>query len=232
MLLKVPQAETAPDSLDLSLVPRRVADILEQDIIFGRLAPESRVTEEDIADRFGVSRSPIRECIRLLEHDGLVVRTERRSARVSPMSRRDLDEVYMCRLSLEGLAAAEAAANHDAADLTKLQDGVARLRDAFHGEDIAAYFNANVAFTEAVHCAANNTTLRRLLAGIGKQALRYRFFAYRSSPKLMSVSLEGNRGLVDAIRRRDRTAAREQTERLIEKSWRTVRECLPEAETD
>ena len=204
-----------------------MAEVLEQDIIFGRMAPDTRVTEEDIAERFGVSRSPIRESIRLLERDGLVIRTERRSARVSPMSLRDLDEVYMCRLPLEGIAAAEAALRHTAADLVRLQGGVATLREALHGGDIAAYFQANVAFTEAVHSAADNTTLRRLLAGIGKQALRYRFFAYRTSPKLMSISLEGSRGLVDAIKRRDQEAARRQTEHLIEKSWRTVRECLP-----
>ena len=214
--------------LDFSLVPKRVADVLEQDIIMGRLAPDARIIEEDIAERFGVSRSPVRESIRLLERDGLIVRAERRGSRVSPVSRRDLDEVYACRVALEGLAASEAAERHTAASLQPLQDGVARLREALEGGDVAAYFHANVAFTEAVHRAADNATLRRLLGGIGKQALRYRFLAYRTAPELMSTSLEGNRGLVDAIRRRDKDAARLRTERLIEGSWRTVRRCLPE----
>ena len=216
------------DGLDLALVPRRVADVLQQDIISGRMAPDSRVIEEEIAERFGVSRSPVRESIRLLERDGLIVRAERRGARVSPMSRQDLDEVYACRVALEGMAAAEAAGHHEPADLAQLQAGLARLREALGSADAAGFFAANVAFTDVIHRAAANATLRRLLGGIGKQALRYRFFAYRAAPKLMSASLEGNRGLVDAIRRRDRDAARAQTERLIEGSWQTVRKCLPE----
>lgn len=220
--------QATDDVLDLALVPRRVAGVLEQEIILGRMAPDTRIIEEDIAERFGVSRSPVRESIRLLERDGLIVRAERRGSRVSPVSLRDLDEVYACRMALEGLAAAEAAERRTDAALQQLKEGMARLREAFGGGDTATYFHANVAFTDAVHRAADNVTLRRLLAGIGKQALRYRFLAYREAPGLMSVSLDGNRALVDAIRRRDRDAARSATEELIENSWRTVRRCLPE----
>ncbi len=220
--------QAAADMLDLSLVPKRLAQALEQDIIFGRMAPDSRVIEEDIAERFGVSRSPVREAFRFLERDGLILRAERRGARVSPISRRDLDEVYECRLALEGIAAANAALRHNAADLTRLRDGVARLREAFGAGDIAAYFSANVAFTDAIHDAADHVTLRRLLGGIGKQALRYRYFAYRTAPALMQASLSGSQGLVEAIRKRDADGARAQTERLIERSWKTARKYLPE----
>jgi DNA-binding GntR family transcriptional regulator len=150
------------DELDLSLVPKRVAEALGADIIFGRMAPDSRVGEEETAERFGVSRSPVREAIRLLERDGLVVRAERRGARVSPLNRRDLDEVYLCRLVLEGLAAREAAQRHGPRDLEDLDDALARMRVSQQASDIAGYFEANVAFTDAVHRAADNATLRRL----------------------------------------------------------------------
>jgi len=218
----------AGEEIDFALVPRRVAQVLEQDIIFGRLAPESRIIEEEIAERFGVSRSPVRESLRFLERDGLIVRAERRGARVSPISRRDLDEVYACRLALEGIAAAEAALHRTDADLAQLRAGLARLRDAFGEGEIAAYFDANVAFTDAIHVAADNATLRRLLGGIGKQALRYRYFAYRTSPSLMATSLNGSQSLVEAIRKGDKAAARTQTERLIERSWKTVRKYVDE----
>lgn len=216
------------DSLDFSLVPRRVAETLGSDIIFGRMAPDARVIEEDIAERFGVSRSPVRECIRLLEQDGLVIRAERRGARVSSLSRRDLDEVYSCRLALEGIAAAEAAQRHEPDDFKLLQAGLSQLRKAFQKSDIAGYFEANVAFTDAVHKAADNTTLRRLLGSIQKQALRYRFLAYRSFPQLMQTSLDGNREVVEAIRNHNGVEARTQTERMIERSWNAVRKCVPD----
>lgn len=216
------------DILDFSLVPKRVADALGSDIVFGRIAPDARVVEEEIAERFGVSRSPVRESIRLLERDGLVVRAERRGARVSPMNRRDLDDVYSCRIALEGLAAAEAASRREESDLKRLQQGVTRLRKAHRKGDITDYFEANVAFTDAVHQAADNVTLRRLLGTLGKQALRYRFLAYRDFPHLMSSSLEGNQEVVEAIRLRDKDEARAHTEKLIETSWQTIRGCVPD----
>lgn len=214
--------------LDFALVPKRVADALGSDIVFGRIAPDSRVIEEEIAERFGVSRSPVRESIRLLERDGLVVRAERRGARVSSLNRKDLDEVYACRMALEGIAAAEAASQHTPGDLKRLQQEVARLRKAHRKNDIDGYFEANVAFTDAVHQAAANVTLKRLLGTLGKQALRYRFLAYRNFPHLMSLSLEGNQDVVEAIRVRDRDEAKARTEMLIQNSWQTIRDCVPE----
>jgi DNA-binding GntR family transcriptional regulator len=216
------------DNIDLSLVPRRVAEVLRADIIFGRMAPESRVIEEDIAERFGVSRSPVRESIRLLERDGLVVRAERRGARVSPLSRRDLDEVYSCRIALEGIAAAEASQRRKPDDVKRLQSILSQLRRAFRKSDIPAYFEANVAFTDTVHDAADNATLKRLLGSISNQALRYRFLAYRSFPHLMSPSLDGNSEVVEAIREQNGEEARARTEQMIKGSWMVIRTCVPE----
>ena len=215
------------DNLDFSLVPRRIAETLGADIVFGRIEPDSRVIEDDIAERFGVSRSPVRESIRLLERDGLVVRAERRGARVSSLNRQDLDEVYACRIELEGVAAAQAAAKHSKTDLKRLQAAVTRLQKAFQQRDIQAYFEANVAFTDTVHQAAGNATLTRLLGMLGKQALRYRYLAYRNFPHLMSASLEGNRDVIEAITQRNEEAARRETEKLIRKSWQTIRDCVP-----
>lgn len=218
----------AVDALDFSLAPKRIADVLSSDIVFGRLTPSSRLIEEDIAERFGVSRSPVRESIRLLERDGLVVREERRGARVSPLNRRNLDEVYVCRLALEGIAAAEAAVRSQPSDVNRLSRGLTALRKAFQKKDIEGFFEANVLFTEAVHEAADNGTLTRLLGSLGKQALRYRYLAYRSFPQLMAASVDGNDKIVKAISERNKEQARALTEDLIERSWQAIRNCVPE----
>ena len=220
--------EPAVTGIELALVPKRIADALGRDIVFGRLAPESRIVEEELAARFGVSRSPVREAIRLLERDGLAVRAERKGARVSALGRKDLDEVYGCRIALEGIAAAEAAAHHEKAHLKRLQSEVARLRKAFQRTDVVAYFEANVAFTEIIHEASGNRTVARLLGTLDRQSLRYRYLAYRNFPHLMSSSLEGNQDLVAAITARDAEEARRQTETLIRRSWETIRSCVPE----
>jgi DNA-binding GntR family transcriptional regulator len=209
------------------VMPQLLAEALESAIVFGEIAPGTRVIEEDIAARYDVSRSPVRDAIRRLEADGLVVREDHRGARVTPISRRDLDEVYRCRIELEGLAAQQAARNWTAPADEVFADKLAAMRAAFKASDIKAYFVANVEFTDAVHRASSNATLQRLLKSIGKQALRYRYLAYQSAPKLMGMSVEGNREIVDLVRARKGAQARRITEQLIQGSWRTIRDLIP-----
>ncbi len=210
------------------LIPEILTDKLRAAIIFGDIAPSSRVVEDEIAATYQVSRSPVREAIRRLAGDGLILREERRGATVAPISRRDMDEVYLCRIPLEGLVAAQAAAGRSLAQLDALALRIGALEQAAEAGDIRAYFNANVAFTEVVHDASGNRTATRLLDGIGKQALRYRYLAYHDFPHLIGMSVEGSRGIVDAIRLQDQAQARRLTEQLIERSWLTLRECIAE----
>ena len=113
-------------------------------------------------------------------------------------------------------------------DVARLQNILADLRRALQKSDIASYFEANVAFTDTVHDAADNATLKRLLGAIGKQALRYRFLAYRNFPHLMSPSFDGNSQVVKAIRAQNSDEARATTEQMIRESWTTIRSCVPE----
>ncbi len=201
-------------------IATELARALEEQILYGELAPETRLVEEEVAQRHGISRSPVREALRLLEQDGLVLREARRGIWVAPIGRADLDSVYSCRVALEGLAAEQAARARTPAHIEALRAALAAMETA---PDIRAYFRANVGFTEAVHAAADNPTLRRLLNGIGKQALRYRFLAYSRAPVLMKRSLAGNRELLGAIIEGRPARARDITEDLIRGSWETVR---------
>ena len=209
------------------VMPQVLAEALESAIVFGELAPGARIIEEEIAARYDVSRSPVRDALRRLEADGLVLRVDHRGARVTPIGRFDLDEVYLCRIELEGLAAQQAARRWQPPVDTVLAEKLAAMRAAFKANDVRGYFVANVAFTDAVHRASGNVTLQRLLKSIGKQALRYRYLAYRSEPRLMSASVEGNREIVDLILARKGAQARRITAQLIERSWRSIRDVIP-----
>lgn len=219
---------TSEVSIRVRVMPEVLAEALASAIVFGELAPGGRIIEEEIAARYDVSRSPVRDALRRLEADGLVVREDHRGARVTPISRRDLDEVYQCRIELEGLAAQQAAKNWAEPADQVFAEKLAAMRNAFKANDIRAYFIANVEFTDAVHRASGNATLQRLLKSIGKQALRYRYLAYQSAPKLMGMSVEGNREIVDLVRARKGAQARRITEQLIERSWRTIRDVIPD----
>jgi len=213
-------------------IAKDLARVVGDEIIMGRLAPDTRLVEEEIAKRYGVSRSPVRETLRLLEQDGLVVRSARRGLWVAPIGRADLDEVYSCRVSLEGLAAEQAARMRTPAQIEALREAFAELERAHQGRDVAAYFRANLLFTDVIHLMAQNATLRRLLHGIGKQALRYRYLAYSRAPQLMKQSLSGSHDILGAIVKGEPERARDITERLIRRSWETIGRAIDEETAD
>ena len=150
-----------------AITPLRLPDVLgqelvralEEEIVSGRLAPETRLVEEEVAQRFGISRSPVREALRRLEQDGLVLREARRGIWVAPISRADLDEVYSCRVALEGLAAEQAALNRTDSHVNALRTAFGAMDRAHEAGDVIGYFRGNLAFTDATHDAAGNATL-------------------------------------------------------------------------
>lgn len=219
----VPAARFRPSGV----LAYELARFLESEIIFCEIPPGARLTEEDISARYGLSRSPVREAFRLLAADGLVVLSARRGIRVTPVSRRDLAEVQGCRIELEGLAAFQAAGHAGTADLAGLRTIVEEMAVALAAGDVREYFSRNVAFTTRIHLASGNVTLMRLLNGIGKQALRYRYIAYQKVPDLMRVSLPGNRRILAAIRAHEADRAREITANLMRNSWAAIEPHIP-----
>jgi DNA-binding GntR family transcriptional regulator len=205
------------------VLAKELSRYLEEQIIFGDIPPGSRLVEEVIVRQHGVSRSPVREAFRALERDGLLVRQSRKGVTVSSLTLRDLDEIYSCRLMLEGLAAEEAAKNRSDAQVHILRQTLHLLEAAFKTNDARQYFRYNVMMSEQISQFGGNATLRRLLDAIGKQALRYRYVAYSHSPAMIQRSIAGNQEIVEAIARQNARHARSLTEDLIHQSWQEIR---------
>jgi DNA-binding GntR family transcriptional regulator len=213
-----------------ALLGHELASHLEDQIVFGELPQNARLVEETIVRQYGVSRSPVREALRSLEQSGLAVRQSRKGVSVSATSRKDLDEVYACRMVLEGLAAEEAARHRSDADVAALGALVEQLEQAAAARDIREYFRHNVSMSSQICSAASNATLTRLLASLGKQALRYRYMVYSRLPGMIDVSLEANRAIVEAIARQNARHARSLTEDVIQRSWRSIAGQVDEGE--
>lgn len=200
-------------------VPRRIADEvtvhLEWAIVYGDVEEGTRLREEDVSARYGVSRSPVREAFDSLVRDGLVTRLPRRGVSVPYLSRQDFFEIYAVRLSLEGQAAAEAASHHTEGDLDAMNRALADMQGAAKADDVRAFFRANLALSNAIYLATSNATLQRLLAIIEKQARRYRFVAFERRHNLIAKSIDGNRAIVATIAARDCDAAERTTRALI-----------------
>jgi DNA-binding GntR family transcriptional regulator len=220
----------SPASFELpSVIGAELARALSDEIVFLRLEPGARLTEEDICSRYGVSRSPVREAFKMLEADGLIVRSARRGVRVAPVSAKDLEEVYACRGALEGLAAAGAARNAGPEAHAELQRLIVALEEALVARDVPAFFERNVAVTRAVHKHSGNNTLIRIVDGIEKQALRYRYIAHTRTYEMLETSFVGHRGVCEAIVAGNPSLARRRADRMIRIAHSVISKALAEA---
>ncbi len=220
-----PLPASAPFKLP-KVIGAEVAGAFADRIIFLHWPPGTRLIEEDLCAVFGVSRSPVREAFQMLEADGLIVRAAWRGVRVSPMNQKDLDEVYKCRGALEGLVAEEAARIAEPAGIARLALLLEQMRAAREAGDVRAFFDHNVAFTRAVHTASGNNTLVRMVSGIEKQALRYRYLAHQRTQEMQALAYDGHAGVLDAMAAGKADLARRRAVRMIRYAHRVIARVL------
>ncbi|WP_118133016.1 GntR family transcriptional regulator [Oceanicella sp. SM1341] len=207
-----------------------VAGRLEREIIRGDLAPGAKLVETELSARYGVSRSPLREALQIVEASGLVTRRPRYGVRVAELSVANLDDISVCRVSLEATAAALlATAPEHRAIADALDAHVQRMRETFAAGDLPGCFEANVRLTDHIHAALPNPVLQKLLGQLNKPALRYRYWAYQRAPQTVRMLIGSNEQMIGAIRSGDGQSAETVTSGLVYDAWRQVRAALLEA---
>lgn len=151
-----------------------VFQTLRQAILYGELKPGERLMEVHLAERLGVSRTPIREAIRKLELEGLVVMIPRRGEVVASITEKDLKDVLEVRRTLEILAGEVACERITPKLLEELKEAgeeFGRLKDA---EDVNCLADADVRFHEIIYAATENDRLIHILNNLREQMYRYR----------------------------------------------------------
>ena len=154
----------------------RLADQLAQEITAGRLAPGTALEEVALAARHGVSRTPVREALRLLAATGLVEMRPRRGALVAAPAPDRLSDMFFVMAELEATCAALAAAVMRPAARMALQGLHAEMGRMVYDGNVAAYRAANVAFHQALYAGASNAYLAELAA-----ATRMRLAPFRGA---------------------------------------------------
>ncbi|MFE1170278.1 GntR family transcriptional regulator [Nocardiopsis sp. NPDC058789] len=142
----------------------RVHDQLRSRIIDLELPPGHRITEREASAELGVSRVPLREALRLLEAEGLVVLVPRQGAMVASWSREDIVRLFEVREELETLAARLAATRRTDADLRRMRALLDDAEHALKADDESATAAANAGFHRAVVAACGNPLLQRMMA--------------------------------------------------------------------
>jgi len=180
----------------------KILENIREAIVSGALAAGSRVSEPELAERYGISRTPIREAFRQLESEGYLTVIPRRGAVVSEFSPKDIEEFYAIKSIMEGYAARRACEKLSKKDLDRLQVINDKLAELARTGDIKNFFRVHSDFHELFIKAADNEKLHELIAGLVTKFQRLRFTSL-SLPGRMTVSVQEHEKIIDAFRKRD-----------------------------
>ncbi|MEM6549840.1 MAG: GntR family transcriptional regulator [Pseudomonadota bacterium] len=184
----------------------QLADILRDRIVRGALAPDERIVERKLCAELDVSRTPLREALKLLEIDGLVEIHRNRGARVAPLGSADARHLFEVLAGIEATAAALAAERIGAEAMATLEGLHARMLARFHAGERDAYFELNSRIHEGVLAAAANPYLSETHARLMLRAMRGRYAAIME-PQRLSEAVGEHEALMAALRVRNGAAA-------------------------
>lgn len=181
----------------------QVYERLHREILEGKLLPGTRIKQEELTGRLGVSRTPIREAIQRLEAEGLIYLVRRSTAVVSTIARRQVEEIFQLRTLLEGYAAEKAAESLDERAINKLRELIREMDEHHSAKDVQKLLLKNEEFHRTICSRAGNATLLGMLEQIWRDIRRLRF-NYLSTPEGHRHSTREHKALVDALERRDK----------------------------
>jgi len=178
-----------------------VFETLREAIIKGLLKPGERLTEIQIAEELGVSRTPVREAIRKLELEGFLVMVARKGAYVADISVKDITDIFEVRAALEGLAAGLAAERITEEELEQLERALVQSSEATTG-DLDTVVQSDTSFHELIYRVSRNQRLQQIVIHLQEQIHRFRTVSL-SQPGRTSVFIEEHRKIVEAISERN-----------------------------
>ena len=191
-----------------------VFNTLRQAILKGELKPGERLMEIALAEKLGVSRTPIREAMRKLELEGLVVMIPRRGAQVANITEKDLNDVLEVRITLENMAIEKACANMTDKDVRKLELAAQDFQKSTAEGDLVKMAEADVNFHEAIYRINLDVkegeflVLTGVLNNLREQIYRYRV-EYLKEDEARNRLVKEHEEITDAIRNRDVKKAQE-----------------------
>ena len=189
-------------------LPEQIAARLSERIVSGTYAPGQRIMEQNVAEEFEVSRGPVREALRLLEKDGLVMILPRRGAQVTNPSIEEVNEIFDIRAMLNGLRdRLIAEGQHRAQLIPVLEQDIARLAETAASPGPGdEYIDIVLRLNRLLTQAAGNQRLQAILGSLAVQTVRYTRLGL-STPQRRQQSVRNWQSLLQAIRDGDGDAA-------------------------
>ena len=214
-------ASTRADPAEHKLLSRTVADWLAQRIISGEEPPGARLAETKLAELAGVSRSPVREALRILEREGLVELLPRLGAQVARVGPDDVRELYACRMLLEPAATALAVGALKAEEVAALDEVRGAMEAAVAADDGQRFLSENITYFRLLLGRCPNPTMRELVEVTWNKAARY-WSIFARLPRYSRGSLAQHRALHDAVRAGDPAAAEAADRAILERALHEI----------
>ena len=186
----------------MSRISDRLREAIEEEIATGKLLPGSRLDEAELAKRFNVSRTPIREALNLLLGEGLIEMRPRRGVVIARVTPQRLIEMFEVMAELEVMCARLAARRMSEDELAAIESAHAACEGAVVMRDPDAYFYANERFHFAIYTASHNSFLFEQAASLQRKLRPYRRLQLRVRNRIQR-SFEEHQAIVDALREGD-----------------------------
>ena len=214
------------DNLQLGMdefLPLRdvVFNTLRQAILTGELKPGERLMEIHLANRLGVSRTPIREAIRKLELEGLVTMIPRRGAEVAQITEKSMKDVLEVRRTLDALSAELACERISPEEEEALKKACQAFEDAVKTKDTKAIAKADVAIHDIIAAATGNQRLIQLINNLAEQMYRYRFEYIKDAAQHERI-IQEHRIIYESIINKNKEAASEMAKTHIDNQEKAV----------
>ncbi|GLT11338.1 transcriptional regulator [Sulfitobacter porphyrae] len=204
-------------------------DAIREQIVDGRLTPGTKVPEKDLCAQYGVSRTPLREALKVLATDGLLTLEANRGAWVSKITQEDLDEVFPVMGALEALSGELACKHITDAEIRKVRTLHNEMVKYYQKRDLANYFAVNQRIHEAILAAARNDTLSSQYRSLATRVRRARYVANMTEERWAQATDEHEQ-IMQCLEARDGLHLSVVLKSHLENKLETVRQWLKDNE--
>lgn len=181
---------------------REVADRIRVLIEHGDLVPGERISEKDLCEKFGVSRTPLREALKVLASEGLVELLPNRGARVMQLTLKMVKDTYDLMGALEGLSGELACEHISDAGIEEISALHERMLGHFRKKELQEYFSVNQQIHESLLAASNNEVLREMYNNLSHRVKRVRY-SKKMTDSYWQEAVEDHENMIKALRQRD-----------------------------
>lgn len=203
----------------------RVYAELRQAIITGEIPSGTRLVESELASRKGVSRTPVREALRMLASEGLVYSIPRAGYIVEGMSEYEIRDLFATRLAIEKLAAEWAVARMTPEELANLEGALARMEEAIRTRTEQEIVESDRQFHEIIYRASGSKKLYEICKFIEQHTLKFRIQCLLI-PEIGEQAVEGHLEILRAMQSRDARKVEAAVTSHLEVTQRNILDCL------